>query len=342
MSRTTLPDGSVRYAPNKGHRSARQPLRSRLLLAFSVLPLGATAFFRLGPAVGLPLVVGTAVLTILAMMVWRLTLPRFYTITKSADAITLRNYGRTSTVTRNENLRGDARLLVHSYGLTQVYVVLSGDDGRFKINADVLTEDDMEDLVRGIPTGPAPAGPVSIKEFDREFPKLLPFGIRRPNVTAASIVVGIVVAVLIAYFVFFEPESSSGPDDVPEPSLTELNLSRAAAAEQNQLQDRAARLVSPGPDWRTGDPYVENCFGGGFQRILAIGGTTTRPYTEDDRTALTELATSAGMSEVDVSTEGGSITRLLFQNEKTGAELELSVEETYTGLSTGSACADPK
>jgi hypothetical protein len=32
------------------------------------------------------------------------------------------------------------------------------------------------------------------------------------------------------------------------------------------------------------------------------------------------------------------VRRLLFEDPKTGATLELSVESTYTGLSTGSAC----
>jgi hypothetical protein len=335
MTRTTLPDGSVRYAPKVWYRGRRQRGATTGILV-AVVPLGVAGFIRVGPAVGVPLVGGTALVTLLLVVLWRVTLPRCYHVTVTSTDITLRSYGRTTTIRRNHNLRGHARLLRLQYELSATYVIVSGDGGRFKLHVDMLPEQDLDALLKVIPVDAQPAA-VTPKQLDAEFPGLLPASTLHPHRFAIGVVVAIVVAI-VAGFVVYTTVFVHDPDEIPTPTVRGLDLRASDAAKQQQLQDQARLLVSPGPDWRSGDPYVHSCHDGTWQRIISVGGTTTRPYTNDDRARLTAVARAAGMVERDVAIEGEAVRRLLFEDPKTGATLELSVESTYTGLSTGSAC----
>ncbi|KQP81489.1 hypothetical protein [Aeromicrobium sp. Leaf291] len=347
MSRTTLPDGSIRYAPDRGHRAPTTKARRRSSLAAVavVLPVGLVGLRGIGLEAGLWVVGVTAAVTLLGVVVWRLTLPSQHTVTVSRTHVTFRSYGRTRVLAVDEHLRGSLLVLTYQHGFEVPYLVVDGTGRPFRLNVEMWSEDDLEAIIRHLPNHASAPEPLDAATVEREFPGLLPFSTRHPNRFAIAFVV-VTVAVVIAVGVVVTAVTAERDDDEEyEPVATVTpsvrpDLSREAGGRQNRLQADVQRLLGEDDDWSSQDPTIRDCADGGYQRILTWTNDAPRErYTQDDRQDVAAAARRAGLVERDVEQDGEAVTGLSYLDPETLASLQVDVSDGVLTVTTDSACS---
>jgi hypothetical protein len=347
MSRTTLPDGSIRYAPDRGHRTPMTKARRRSSLAALAvaLPVGLVGLRGVGLEVGLWAAGVTAVVTLVGVVVWRLTLPKQHTVSVSPTHVTFRSYGRTRAVAVDEHLRGTLLVLSYQHGIEVPYLVVDGTGRPFRLNLEMWSEDDLEAIVAHLPNRASAPEPLAAAEVEREFPGLLPFTTRHPNWSAVAIVVAATAAVIVAWGVYFFVTAEPDDDEGNEPVATVTpsarpDLSPEAGGRQNRLQSEVQRLLGEDDDWSSEGPTVRDCADGGYQRVLTWTNDSPRAtYTQQDRADVVAAARRAGLAERDVEVEDGSITGLRYLDAETLAALQVDVRDGVVTVTTDSACS---
>jgi hypothetical protein len=349
MSRTALPDGTVRYAPNRGHRGRRPSRRATATALAYAVPLGVAGFAGVGPGPGLPIAAVTAAVTLLAVLVWRLTVPRMLSVTASPTELTFKSYGRTTTVQVNERTTAAARLVVDGYGFESRYVVITGDGGQFKLNADMWTDDDLAALASGKVHWATEPAAVTVKEFDSEFPGLLPGHVAHPNRFAAGfIVVALAVIIGVGATIGGLKDRDSDPDTEPttaEPTRAQQqDLNKEDARTQNRLQSDVQRLLGDDNDWSPAAPEVRDCADlGGYQRFLTWTNNNPRStYPQNVREQVTAAAAAANLDAADLRVAGDTIDHLLYVNVQTAANLTVTLKNGELTVQTASACSGNK
>ncbi|MCW2789328.1 MAG: hypothetical protein JWP56_1631 [Aeromicrobium sp.] len=348
MSRTALADGSVRYSPDLAHRSKRKIPVGQILIPLGVcVPVGLASAHRLGAAATLPIAGVTAVVTLVVVLLWRLTLPRAMSVTVTATDITYRRYGRKDTVRIDASTRSAARMLVLNTGMMSPYLVIAGDGGNFSLNTDMWADEDVMGIAAAVPE--ANQDPdvtvVDAKQMEAEFPGVLPAYTAHPNRTAVlalAVLVPVTVAGMWALGTLTDDSDDlgNGSDDTSQSATVRGELTDAEAGKQNRLQDQVQDAVAPGP-WSGDESRLGECGEGAWQRRL--GGSTQSSATKLEAStvdAIEDLATEAGMvAKMDETS--GAVYTLAFQDDATGAFLRVQGDRQTVTVSTGSACVDP-
>lgn len=349
MSRTTLPDGSIRYAPDRGHRTptTRARRRSALAAAGVALPVGLVGLRGVGLEVGLWVAGVTAVVTLVGVVAWRLTLPTQHTVTVSPTHVTFRSYGRTRALNVDEHLRGTLLVLSYQHGIEIPYLVVDGTGRPFRLNVEMWSTDDLEAIVAHLPNHASASEPLDAAAVERLFPGLLPFTTRHPNWSAVALVVAAVVVTVVVWGLFtaVTTERDDDEDGGGEPVATVTpsarpDLSAEAAGRQNRLQSDVQRLLGEDDDWTAQDPAIRDCADGGYQRIITWTNDAPRArYTQADRTDVASAARRAGLVESDVEVEDGTVTGLRYLDPGTRAALQVDVRDGVLTVTTDSACS---
>ncbi|KAA1379946.1 hypothetical protein [Aeromicrobium fastidiosum] len=308
-------------------------------------PVGAVGFINIGPEVGIPVAAVTAVVTVAILLVVRLTLPTQLTVTVTPSDITMRSYGRTRTIVRDERTRAAAMRLLLQWGIASNYLVVAGTGRPFKLNIDMWADEDLADLLTHIPVQCSEPLQVTPKEAQREFPGLLGFGVVHPNRAAVLAVVAFIVLVLAVYGVITALGSGDDGDDraSAEPTYSArpqaADLSREAGGTQNRLQSDVQRLLGDDEDWEPADTTTSDCSTGGYSRIVSWTNRSPRyPYTQDDRAAVALAAAEADLQDRDVRLDGDAVVFMKYANDTTGATLTVAADEGAVTVTTASAC----
>lgn len=346
MSRTTLPDGSIRYAPDRGHRPpwTKTRRRSSLAAAAVAVPVGLVGLRGLGLEAGLWVAGVTAVVTLVGVVVWRRTLPTQHTVTVSRTHVTFRSYGRARAVAMDEHLRGTLLALSYQHGIEVPYLVVDGTGRPFRLNVEMWSEDDLEAIVAHLPTYATASEPLDVAGVEREFPGLLPWPVRHPNLSAVGFIV-VVVAMVVAVGLVIASVTAEGDDKRDESVATVTpsarpDLSPEAGGRQNRLQSEVQRLLGEDDDWTSQAPAVRDCADGSVQRILTWTNDSPRErYTQEDRADVAEEARRAGLEEQEVEVEDGNVTGLRYLDPETLASLQVDVGEGVLTVTTDSACS---
>lgn len=348
MSRTIRPDGSIRFAPDRGHRvtATRLHLTNAVAALATVLPVGAISFVRLGPVLAVPLVIGTAIITLIGVAAWRWTLPRLFTVTVSKSDIVLRNYGRTRSIRVNQNTMGTNRRLASNFDLQSDYLIISGDGEPFRLNTDMWSEADLTALTGSMPRQGSVAVAVTPKQLETEFPGLLPRSILHPYRYSFLFVMIALVVVLMVMFIVQAISTSDDKGDATQavPSSEPVDTSElpdGAAATQNRLQAEVQRLLGGDEDWTSRALDNRTCPDiGGYQRVVLWTNDNPRAtYTQADSDAVVAAARRADLDQQGVRESEREPSELTFTNDSTGAELDVTFEDRLVTVQTASACS---
>lgn len=351
MSRTALADGSsVRFAPDRGHRSKRKVPASQVAIPLAVAaPVGLLGARGVGLAGALVIAGVTAVVTVIGLVIWRLTLPRLVSVTLSPTHVTYRRYGRKNSVERSAKTRAAVRMVVMQAGLQSPYLIASCDGDGFLLNTDTWSEDDLAQIAAAlsVATVVPPEEPVPVKQVRDDFPGALPFHMARPNWTAIIALVVAVPIVVVAMWAF----GWWAEDDVDyDATQREATASQAAelpaedAAAQSSLVADAQSAFGPGTNWENDPLSTTACDShDGSQRIVSAQSADGSSVVDgqDVRRDLIRLAEAAGMSTiVDGSAADGSY-ELMFQQPDSGAYLRVRGGDSDgmdVSITSGSAC----
>ncbi|MCW2769744.1 MAG: hypothetical protein JWR27_1177 [Aeromicrobium sp.] len=349
MSRTALTDGSVRYSPNLAHRSKRKISAGQYLVPLGVCgSVGLASAHRLGAGAALPIAGVTAVITLLVVLLWRLTLPRAMSVTVTASDITYRRYGRKDTVRRDASTRSAARMLVLNTGVRAPYLVVAGDSGNFLLNTDMWADDDLLDIAAAIPEAnqDPDIAVVDAKQMETEFPGVLPAYTAHPNRTALltlAALIPITVAGMWLLGTLTDDSDDLGNDsDDTSQSTVRGELTDAEARRQNRLQDQVQDVVAPDRTWSDGGARLGECGEGAWQRLLEWSTQSTDTLLDARmNAAVDDLATQAGMVATMDQTSA-TVHTLAFQDDDTGAFLRVQGDGQTATVTTGSACVEPR
>lgn len=345
MSRTALPDGSVRLAPDRGHRdTAPAPIGATLGALTGALIMGGVALRSVGLELGLPIVGVTVVVTVAAVALWRWSLPRLVSVTVSPDSVEYRRYGRLRTLRRDEHLRAVVRVVPTSglYDVDRRFLVLWGTGDPVLVNLAYWSPDDARAIASAAPTERRDDEPrrTSARDLAREVPGAVPFTMRHPYLTgfalaAASVAVALVVLWAVAASSGGDPTSG---DPAPAPAPVAQDLSSAAAQEQD-AQLEAARDLLRGEQarWRFSLPEGEDCGpDGGWQRVLVATSAHTARLTDVDA----ELDALAETYDLVLTAQ--TPARRTYANPESQASLDVSVSGGRTVVRSASSCVLPR
>lgn len=339
MSQTTGTDGTIRFAPDRGHISSRRiPASQAILLALVVVLLGIASARRLGTAVAVPLVAVTAIVTVAAVILWRATLPRLVDVTVTADAVTYRRHGRRSTLRRDDDLRVTPRMITATQDLTSPYLVVSGTGDDFVLSTDLWAEEDLERMIAELSATAAP-GPVeaSYREVREQFPGAMPAYLAHPHRTAILAIV-VLVPVVVAGMLAV---GSLADEDDPAPARR-ADLSADASRDQRRLHDRAMAVLGDDTTWQADPVRRPECDGPeSWQRVLTGQAVDARTVRGREVSALTALAKDAGLP-AKTRTLDATTHSLAFVNDETGAFLTVDGSGPVATVRTGSACVMPR
>lgn len=346
MSRTALADGTtVRWTPDRGHRSRRTVPLSQVLTPLAVaLPVGLLGARGIGWSAAVPIAGVTAVVTLVVLLLWRVTVPRMVSVTATPERIVYRRYGRTSTLERNANLRAAVRTIDLNHDQKVPYLVLAGDGDSFLLNLAMWADADVEDIAATVPRDqrdPEPAD-TTIAQVRREFPGAMPFYTAHQNWAAVLILLVAVpvVAAAMALPALLADDGDEDPADEPTRSAPRAaDLTARAARAQNRLRDTATRAL--GGTWDLQEPAAVDCSTGrgGYQRILTSTNRSPGAYDQDDRERVQAAARAGGLEDDDVRIDGDSVTYLAYGDDGTGANLVVRVSEGVAVLTTASECS---
>ena len=349
MSRTALPDGSVRFTPDPGHRSKHRlsPLEVGLTLLIA-LGVGAVGFRGVGWEMGLPIAAVTAVVTLVAVLVWRRTLPSQVSVTVSATELSYRRFGRTSSVRRADARAEVVGLRSSGIGgaaISVPYLVLSDHHGGFLLNLGTWSEQDLAAIAESVPAERRDLAPKELAsaQLRERRPGVLPFFMARPNLFAVLAVV-VAVALVAGVMAVVAAVASDDSADAGNPAETSAasapraqDLSPAAGREQNALFDEAQDLLGEGARWQYAAPEAEDCGpAGAWQRVLTA--------TSDGALALTDVRTelNALAESYDLVLTADASSRTTYGNPESEAELALSVSGGRPLVRSASPCVLPR
>jgi hypothetical protein len=351
MSRTTLPDGSVRLAPDLAHRSKRKVPASQVAIPLAVAaPVGLLGARGTGLVAALIIAAVTALVTLVAVLVWRLTLPRQVSVTVSPTQVTYRRYGRTNTVDRGPRTRAAVRTVLMQAGLQSPYLIASCNRDGFLLNLDMWAEDELHQIAAalGISSVVPPDTPTTVDEVRDEFPGAMSFHLAHPNWTAIIVlVVAVPVVAVVMWASGFWSEDDVDYDATQRQAVASqvAALPPEVARTQDDQLTEAQSILSPDSTWESRSPDAADCEGlAGWQRVVirqSADGTSAPAAGVDPARALTELAEAAGMTAVVDQTEADGSYELHFQDAATGAYLRArggSVDGSDLSVESGSAC----
>lgn len=346
MSSTVLPDGSVRLAPDRGHRdTAPAPLGATLGALTGAVIMGGVALRSLGLQVGLPLIGVTAVVTLAAVVLWRWSSPRLLSVTVSPDAVVYRRYGRVRTLRRDEHLRSVVRVVPTTgvYEVDRRFLVLWGTGDPVLVNLAHWSPDDAGAIAAAVPAGRRDDEPrrASAADLAREAPGAVPFTMRHPYLTGLGLAAACVAAAVLVLWAVATSSTDEAGDPAgryPASAPVAQDLSPAAARRQDAVHVGAQDLLrDERTRWRHSPPEAADCGpDGGWQRVLVATSPHAARLT-DVRAELDALAASH-----DLVPAGETPGRRTYASPESQASLDVSVSRGRTVVRSASSCVRPE